>query len=61
MHAAYRTSRRPFVLLFKAQASRPKDHAYFDAVLPLLAREERAWLTAALRRLYPGHEWLARL
>jgi hypothetical protein len=50
-----------FVLLFKAEASRPKDHADFHGVLPLLARAERAWLTAALRRRYPGHEWLARL
>jgi hypothetical protein len=50
-----------FVLLFKARGYRQKDRADFDGVLPLLAPGERAWLAAALRRLYPGHDWLASL
>jgi len=50
-----------FVLLFKAKATRPKDQADFEGVLPLLARDERTWLAAALRRIHPGHEWLDRL
>jgi hypothetical protein len=51
----------PLVLLFKARANRPKDRADLAGVLPLLARQDRAWLAAAVRRNYPGHEWLARL
>ena len=50
-----------FVLLFKAKANRPKDQADFDSVLPLLAPGERAWLAATLRRVHPGHQWLASL
>jgi len=50
-----------FVLLFKAKATRPKDQADFDGLLPLLAPAERSWLAGALRRGYPGHEWLERL
>jgi hypothetical protein len=49
------------VLLFKAKATRPKDQADFDGVHPLLARDERTWLAAALRRIHPGHGWLERL
>jgi len=49
------------VLLFKARANRPKDQADFVGVLPLLTPEEREWLAAVLRRLDPGHQWLANL
>jgi len=47
------------VLLFKAKTPRPKDQADFDAVLPLLDRSRRARLGAWLRRVHPGHPWLA--
>jgi hypothetical protein len=46
------------VLLFKAKHDRPKDNADFAGALPLLSREGRAWLTAALARVHPGHRWL---
>lgn len=49
------------VLLFKAEAVRPKDQADFDGVLPLLGRERRNALAGWLERLYPGHPWLAEL
>ena len=48
-------------LLFKAKATRPKDQADFDDVLPLLAPAQRSWLAGALRRIHPGHKWLDRL
>jgi hypothetical protein len=49
------------VLLFKAKHSRPKDQKDFSGVLPLLSAERRAWLTAALTRVHPGHPWIAAL
>ncbi|TBO59620.1 hypothetical protein EYS09_11010 [Streptomyces kasugaensis] len=49
------------VLLFKAKAARPKDHADLDGVLPLLSRERRDVLTGWLTRVHPGHPWLAKL
>jgi hypothetical protein len=53
---------RPEVaLLFKANASRPKDEADFAAVLPLLDDERRRWLAGALELVQPGHRWLAAL
>ena len=48
-------------LLFKAKHTRDKDEADFEAVLPLLGPERRAWLADALARVHPGHAWLARL
>ena len=48
-------------LLFKAKHTRDKDQADFDAVLPLLEPEQRAWLTEALALVHPGHQWLERL
>ena len=49
------------VLLFKAKAVRPKDQADFDSVLPLLSRKRRDALSEWLRRIHPGHAWLAEL
>lgn len=49
------------VLLFKAKATRPKDEADLDSVLPSLAGEQRRWLAEALGLVHPGHPWLARL
>ena len=49
------------VLLYKAARPRPKDEADFGLIAPLLEAPARAWLTAALARLYPGHAWLERL
>ena len=48
-------------LLFKAKHTRDKDQADFDAVLPLLEPEQRAWLAEALALVHPGHPWLERL
>ena len=49
-------------LLFKAKhAAEAKNEADFAGAAPLLAREERKWLRAALGRVHPGHEWLERL
>lgn len=50
----------PEVLLFyKAQDLRRRDRADFEALLPQLSGEQRAWLRAAVARI--GHPWLARL
>ncbi|MEU8482417.1 hypothetical protein [Streptomyces sp. NPDC048641] len=49
------------VLLFKAKAARPKDLVDFDGVLPLLGRARRDVLGGWLRRVHPGHPWLAKL
>ncbi|MFI5475705.1 nucleotidyltransferase domain-containing protein [Streptomyces cacaoi] len=49
------------VLLFKAKATRPKDQADFDGVLPLLGRVRRDRLSEWLDRVHPGHPWLAEL
>ena len=48
-------------LLFKAKHARDKDEADFEGVLPLLGRDRRAWLAAALRRVHPGHAWIPRV
>jgi hypothetical protein len=48
-------------LLFKAKAVREKDQRDFDGVLPLLGREQRRWLAAALELVHPGHSWLEAL
>ena len=45
-------------LLFKAKHRREKDQADFDAVLPLLDSDARAWLRDALALVHPGHPWL---
>jgi hypothetical protein len=49
------------VLLFKAKDTRPKDHADFQGILPLLSRQRRESLGRWLERLHPGHPWLAML
>ena len=52
----------PYIaLLFKAKDVRSKDQADLAGTLPLLAPEDRAWLTASLSRIHPGHEWLTQL
>lgn len=50
-----------FVLLFKAQATRPKDQADFEGTVPHLTAAQRATLAALLARVHPGHRWLAEL
>ena len=49
------------VLLFKAKHDRPKDHADFAGILPLLDPAQRAWLAAVLARVHPGHRWISDL
>lgn len=48
-------------LLFKSKGAREKDRQDFEDALPLLEREQRQWLAAALGVASPGHEWLERL
>ncbi len=48
-------------LLYKAKDVRRKDHHDFDAVLPTLEPEQRAWLARALGTLHPSHEWIGRI
>ncbi|MFC8721258.1 nucleotidyltransferase domain-containing protein [Kitasatospora sp. NPDC057198] len=50
--------RPELVLLFKAKATRDKDHADFERVLPVLDAERRRTLAGWLRRAHPGHAWL---
>jgi hypothetical protein len=49
------------VLLFKAKATRPKDQADFEGVLPLLDALRRNRLCGWLALIHPGHPWLAEL
>lgn len=49
------------VLLYKAKTPTPKDERDFDAVLPALRPEPRAWLRNALAVCHPGHMWTSRL
>ncbi|WP_280256356.1 hypothetical protein [Nocardia wallacei] len=49
------------VLLFKAQAQRPKDETDFRHTLPALNRAQRSRLSDWLSRVHPGHPWLAPL
>ena len=49
------------VLLFKAKATRPKDQADFEGILPLLSQARRDVLGAWLTRVHPGHRWTAEL
>jgi hypothetical protein len=48
-------------LLFKAKHARAKDHADFHRVVPMLERPRQDRLAAWLRRVHPGHAWLAHL
>jgi hypothetical protein len=53
---------RPEALLFyKAEDTRPRDDADFQALLPLLDRRQAAWLRRAIERVQPGHAWLGTL
>lgn len=49
------------VLLHKARATRDKDDADFDAILPRLAAPARSWLDDALSIAHHEHPWRARL
>ncbi|NUO40798.1 MAG: hypothetical protein HOV82_02050 [Streptomyces sp.] len=49
------------VLLFKAKATRSKDQADFEGVLPLLDLPRRNHLRGWLELIHPGHPWLAEL
>ena len=50
--------RPEIVLLYKSRDPGPNDLADFEQAAPLLDRESRAWLAAALQRHRPGHPWL---
>lgn len=49
------------VLVYKARLERPKDEPDFEATLPLLTEDRRAWMRNALEFLVPHHPWIARL
>ncbi len=49
------------VLLYKSKNIQDKDHCDFEAALPLLATEQRAWLKDALMHVYGTHPWMVRL
>jgi hypothetical protein len=49
------------VLLYKAKQHRDKDEADFDACLPRMHDDSRAWLKRALEVVHPDHAWLERL
>jgi len=54
--------RPEIVLLYKARhAQQEKNQGDFEATLPRLDGERRAWLRDALARVHPGHAWLAEL
>lgn len=49
-------------LYYKAKEPRPIDEIDFDAVLPTMSSDQRAWLKYAILRTYRDeHPWLARL
>ena len=48
-------------LFYKAKATRGKDETDFEAVLPLLAASQRAWLADAITVISPDHPWRRRL
>ena len=48
-------------LVYKAAARRPKDEADFEATLPVLTEDRRAWLRETLGGYLPDHPWLSRL
>lgn len=54
-------ARPEVILLFKAKATRPKDMADFQHVLPRLDRPARDWLRQALTVAHPGHPWITAL
>lgn len=56
-HGGVRYLRPEIQLLLKARGLRPKDQQDFDAALPLLEPDARAWLRDALELAHPGHPW----
>jgi hypothetical protein len=48
-------------LFYKSKRPRPKDHADFLAVLPVLSPEQRGWLSGALSRSFGAHPWQEQL
>lgn len=49
-------------LLYKARSRRPKDDQDFEAALPVLGEDGRAWLTETITLAEgAGHPWAARL
>jgi len=49
-------------LYYKAKNTRPKDDIDFDAVLPAMRRDQRAWLAESISVAYGlDHPWLVRL
>jgi hypothetical protein len=48
-------------LLYKAKYHRPKDEADFGAVVELMTRTQRRWLSETLQAHHPGDRWIARL
>lgn len=53
--------RPEITLLYKAVLHRPKDDRDLAVTWPLLGAEQQAWLRDAVRRLYPGHDWVERM
>lgn len=53
--------RPEIVLAYKARLRRAKDDLDFEATLPLLDAERRAWLRSTLEVTAPGHPWTERL
>jgi hypothetical protein len=49
------------VLVYKARLRRKKDEPDFDATLPTLTADRRAWLRKSLEVVVPDHHWLERL
>jgi hypothetical protein len=49
------------VLFYKARLRRKKDEPDFEATLPTLTAERRAWMRTALKTVVPDHHWLERL
>jgi hypothetical protein len=48
-------------LLYKARATRPRDQADFEQVVPHLACESRTWLRESLMSVEPEHVWISML
>jgi Aminoglycoside-2''-adenylyltransferase len=48
-------------LLYKAKHHLEKDEHDFEATVPRLSLEQRAWLRQSLQVVHPGDPWLARL
>lgn len=53
--------RPEIALVYKARLRRKKDGPDFDATLPMLTAERRAWMRKSLEALVPDHPWLERL